>query len=220
MKYRFKTPRLKATMKNLFGLIFFAAASFCLSAQTNINLTCLVTFDGTNGDMPIGGLTLAKDGNFYGTTFVGGAYTTDSGASKGTAFKMTPDGVLTTLASFGNGSGYWPNGHLVQGKDGNFYGTTVIGGNLGDGTVFRLSPDGKITTLYSFGAYNEMSNDNTNGWAPDRLFEGADGNFFGVTSDYAFSGGGTIFKYRPTASLIPCEHFLAKAPLVQHLHFF
>jgi uncharacterized repeat protein (TIGR03803 family) len=164
-----KRDRLNSTMKKLIGLIYFVAASFCLSGQTNINLTCLVTFDGTNGDMPVGGLTLAKDGNFYGTTFEGGIYKGDRGAGMGTAFKMTPDGTLTTIASFGNGTGYWPSGHLVQGKDGNIYGTTVIGGRLGDGTIFCMTPDGKITTLYSFGGYDDRGGVNTNGWAPSAV---------------------------------------------------
>lgn len=42
-----------------------------------------------------------------------------------------------------------PNG-LVEGTDGNFYGTTSYGGtNAEAGTVFKMAFDGKVTTLYS-----------------------------------------------------------------------
>ena len=40
-------------------------------------------------------------------------------------------------------------GSLVQGPDGNFYGTTAQGGPRGSGTVFRVTPAGVLTTLVS-----------------------------------------------------------------------
>src|SRR5579871_2392709 len=66
--------------------------------------------------------------------------------------------MLTTLASFSGGNGANPQAALVQGRDGNFYGTTLFGGpngtacnnNAGCGTVFRITPSGTITTLYNF----------------------------------------------------------------------
>jgi uncharacterized repeat protein (TIGR03803 family) len=85
------------------------------------------------------------DGNFYGTTFSGGA----SGA--GTVFRMTPAGVLTTLATFNGTNGIAPSG-LVQGSDGNFYGTTTYGGTGGRGTVFQMTSAGVLRTLVAFGA--------------------------------------------------------------------
>ena len=39
---------------------------------------------------------------------------------------------------------------MIQGSDGNFYGTTSVGGNAGAGTVFKLTPAGDLTTLYTF----------------------------------------------------------------------
>lgn len=82
----------------------------------------------------------------YGTTVAGGA----NGA--GTIFKITTNGLLTTLYSFGtimNGDGGCLDGagskQLTIGRDGNFYGTASMGGeydnfgNGGLGTVFRLS---------------------------------------------------------------------------------
>ncbi len=53
---------------------------------------------------------------------------------------MTPTGALTTLHSFDKTDGVYPSGGLVQGTDGNLYGTTT--GNIGlhlYGTVFKLS---------------------------------------------------------------------------------
>ena len=97
------------------------AATFCLQAQTNVAFTRLVSFDGTNGAMPFAGLTLGKDGNFYGTTCRGGEY------GNGTIFKMTPDGRITKLFSFNGTSGYFSDGELVQGKDENLYGMTTLG---------------------------------------------------------------------------------------------
>jgi len=97
-------------------------------------LTSLAAFDGTNGDNPRSGLLLGTDGNFYGATYAGGEY------GAGAVFRVTPDGRLTRLYSFSGGDGNNPDrAVLVQGNDGNFYGTTSKGGEYGYGTIFRLS---------------------------------------------------------------------------------
>jgi|CZKV01.1.fsa_nt_gi uncharacterized repeat protein (TIGR03803 family) len=202
-------------MKKQIGLICAFVVAFAGQAQTNINLTCLVNFigtiNGTNGAMPSGDLTLASDGNFYGLTEVGGTNITSSGGSAGTAYKMTPDGILTTLCSFGFGCGDWPSGSLVQAKDGYFFGTTLHGGPLGGGTVFQMSPEGTLKTVCSsFGDYNEQGGDCTNGWAPNGLYRGIDGNFYGVTCDYGFSGGATIFRITPSGKLAILQTFLGR----------
>ncbi|MGO8671844.1 MAG: choice-of-anchor tandem repeat GloVer-containing protein, partial [Capsulimonadaceae bacterium] len=97
-------------------------------------LTTLYSFSGPDGAWPFnfdGPLAQGSDGNFYGTTYFGGTY------GYGTVFKITPDGVLTSLYSFtgqADGGGY-PRSGVVQGIDGNFYGTA---GN----TVFKITPGG------------------------------------------------------------------------------
>ncbi len=106
---------------------------------TNGTLTPLASFGGTNGTHPQAALLLASDGNFYGTTKSGGAYTNESVSGDGTAFKLTTNGTLTTLISFDGTNGANPQGGLVQGADGNLYGTTANGGASGDGTIFRLA---------------------------------------------------------------------------------
>src|SRR5256885_31652 len=83
-------------------------------------------------------LVQGRDGNFYGTTVYGAA------SNRGTIFKITPAGVLTTLYSFAGSDGDGPNG-LVQGTDGNFYGTTSNDSASNRGTVFKITPAGVLT---------------------------------------------------------------------------
>jgi len=159
-------------------------------------LTTLVNFDGTNGGKPVIGLTPSLDGNFVGTTQFGTTYANGSG----TLFEITPAGVLTTLASFPESAGTNPGGGVVQGGDGNFYGTTSYGpGN--DGTIFKITPSGSLTTLASFAFPSE-------GAYPGQLTLGHDGNFYGPTVaggssyvDNGFSGYGTFFEMTPGGTL-------------------
>jgi uncharacterized repeat protein (TIGR03803 family) len=99
----------------------------------------------TDGKNPQAALVQATDGNFYGTTYLGGANTTDCGDGCGTVFKITPSGTLTTLYSFcsqsGCTDGRYPVAGLVQATNGNLYGTTLDGGaNNNEGTVFKITP--------------------------------------------------------------------------------
>ncbi|MGO9611202.1 MAG: choice-of-anchor tandem repeat GloVer-containing protein, partial [Verrucomicrobiia bacterium] len=142
--------------------------------------TILYSFKGfpTDGQWPYAGLVQGSDGNFYGTTASGG--TND----EGTVFRISPSGNETNLYSFGSlaNDGSFPVAGLVQGSDGNFYGTTKYGGLNGWGTVFRISASGSYTNLYSFGSH---AND---GEFPEAgLVQGSDGNFYGT----AWEGGGT-----------------------------
>ena len=107
----------------------------------------------------------------------------------GTVFKISPNGALTNLYSFtGTNDGGDPYAGLVQGSDGNFYGTTGEGGTNGHGTVFKISPNGAMTTLYSFQHYNDGAN-------PDAgLVQGSDGNFYGTTSNGGSERRGTVFQ--------------------------
>ena len=153
-------------------------------------LKTLHSFDNSDGVAPYGTLIQAADGNFYGTTFAGGANT------YGTVFKMTPSGTLTTLysfcAQFDCDDGGQPIAGLVQGTDGNFYGTTSGGGfnNDGQGTVFKITTSGTLTTLHSF--------DGPDGSYPDGgLVEASNGSFYGTTEFRGPRTGGTIFGITP-----------------------
>jgi len=143
------------------GLRLIMAASFLcglavseLPAQT---FTTLHSFDYTDGGSSYAGLIQAPNGNFYGTTSAGGA-NAGHGNADGTTFEITPGGTLTTLDSFGGSNGANPWAGLVQGANGDFYGTTSVGGAHSYGTVFQITPGGTLTTLHSF--------DNTDGAYP------------------------------------------------------
>ncbi|MEA3014615.1 MAG: hypothetical protein QOD42_3160 [Sphingomonadales bacterium] len=161
----------------------------------------------TDGIVPVGGLTQASDGNFYGTTVNGGTCPTiGAGNECGTAFRITPAGVLTILHFFGTSltDGIAPQGPLILGSDGAFYGTTPSGGGgicgfqSGCGTVFRMTAAGSVTILYAFAVTNARAD----GYGPRPfLIQARDGNFYGVTG----SGGataadlnGTVFRLTPS----------------------
>ena len=105
-------------------------------------LTTLHSFSGGDGGgNPVSGLVEASDGRFYGTTELGGTssncyFNFNDGC--GTIFKIAPPGIFTTVYNFGSTDGEDP-GALVQGTDGNLYGTTYGGGANSYGTIFSLS---------------------------------------------------------------------------------
>jgi uncharacterized repeat protein (TIGR03803 family) len=146
------------------------------------------------------GIIQATDGNFYGTTGGGGAN------RDGTVFKITPNGKLTRLYGFcsqgGCADGANPLAALVEGADGNLYGTTVGGGADNWGTVFKITPAGTLTTLHSFVSYT----DGANPYAP--LLQASDGNFYGTTSSGGeHDSGGTVFEITPSGTLTTVYNF-------------
>src|SRR5437762_5244863 len=93
-------------------------------SATAATLTTIHAFNGVDGSF-VNGLVLGNDGNFYGTTSQDGPAWP---ALLGTVFRMAPDGTVTTLYSFSGPDGEYPQGRLIQGTDGNFYGATMSGG--------------------------------------------------------------------------------------------
>lgn len=167
----------------------------------------------TDGAVP-GSLIQGSDGDFYGTTVVGGANSGCELASFGncgTVFKITPTGTLTTLYNFcsrsGCADGENPGAGLVQGTDGNLYGTTDYGGANGDGTVFKITSGGTLTTLYSFCSETACAD----GTVPvAALVHATDGNFYGTTSSGGANGGGTIFEMTPNGTLTTLYSFCSQ----------
>jgi uncharacterized repeat protein (TIGR03803 family) len=125
---------------------------------------------------------LGSDGNFYGTS--DGIYA----GTYGTAYKMTPKGVLTTIHSFAFTDGTTPYA-LILGLDGNFYGVARGGGASKMGIVFRMTPGGAVKVLHSFTGY---PND---GYIPiGTLVQGNDGTLYGTTYQGGSKNWGTVFK--------------------------
>jgi uncharacterized repeat protein (TIGR03803 family) len=151
---------------------------------------CKQGYPCADGASPMGGLILATDGSFYGTTFLGGAN------NQGTVFKVTPSGQLTTLYSFcaqtkcSDGSN--PTAGVIQVTDGNFYGTSsagvIDGRDQGYGTVFKITGQGALTTLHSFNYYGD-------GAGPvGGLVQATGETFFGVTPIGGANLEGTVFS--------------------------
>jgi len=110
------------------------------------NITTLHAFSGPDGAFPATGLVQATDGNFYGATQKGGN-ACNNGAGCGTLFRMDSSGTLTVLNRLAGFDGAGPSAALVQGKDGNLYGTTQYGGSANDGVIFELSDIDTAFTL-------------------------------------------------------------------------
>jgi uncharacterized repeat protein (TIGR03803 family) len=166
----------------------------------------------TDGADPTAELVQGSDHNFYGTTYFGGAY------DVGTVFRITPGGVETVLYSFtgvpGNGvggvsgstDGAWPDAGLIEGKDGNFYGTTEEGGaNANHGTVFMITPQGVETVIYSFCAIGTCKDGNS---PRATLILGSDGNFYGTTPGGGASNVGNVYQMTPGGTLTTVYSFL------------
>jgi uncharacterized repeat protein (TIGR03803 family) len=135
--------------------------------------------------VPNAGLLQASDGNFYGTTFEGG-----HGIGCGTVFKLNQAGNVSPVYAFKDAAdGCNPEAGLVQGTDGNLYGTTPYGGkggNGGDGTLFQLTTHGVHTILYNFG---------TTGYRPLAApMQDTNGTFYGTTELGGRSGYGTVYS--------------------------
>ena len=117
---------------------------------------------------------------------------------------------FSTLYSFsaldGNGhntDGDSPNGGLVQGKDGNLYGTAPYHGPNGKGTAFKVTPGGTFIVLQRFG--------NNNGADPfARLLLASDGSFYGTTYLGGHFNKGTVFKLTASGKLITLHRFTGR----------
>ena len=176
------------------------------AAQTEIvpetAFTTLHSFTGADGSKSFAGLLQGKNGSLYGTTYFGGV------KNDGEVFQVTTAGKLTTLHSFcstnGCADGEYSYAMPVQGADGNFYGTTYLGGSKGDGTVFKMSPSGSLTTLHNFGG--------ADGSQPlAGLAAGSDGNFYGTTNLGGSHGAGSVFKVTPSGQFTILHSFCSKA---------
>jgi uncharacterized repeat protein (TIGR03803 family) len=139
-------------------------------------------FDGLDGGTPYSGLTLATDGRYYGTTAFKGKY------GYGTIFKMSQNGIFTTLYNFtGGNDGFDSYGPPIQSVEGDFYGATQT-------SVYRITMDGKFTLLHTL-----TSSDGTSPQGP--LVQGTDYGFYGTCNFGGAGGYGTIFRINSSGVL-------------------
>lgn len=190
---------------------------------TSAGLAALGTFNATNGNGP-NLPTQGTDGSFYGTARFGGTHGFGCSIGCGTVYKLSPNGTITVLHPFGGypNDGANPVGVLVQGNDGNFYGTTLAGGAHNYGSVFKMTPSGQVTVLYSFCSLAGCA-DGKNPYVG--LIAATDGNLYGTAQGGAHNAG-EIFKVTTTGvfttlysfcNVTACaDGFFPQTPLMQH----
>jgi uncharacterized repeat protein (TIGR03803 family) len=147
--------------------------------------TVLWSFGGAgDGFTPFGTLFQASDGNFYGVTQEGGP------KDRGTIFRLTPDGEERVMVLLGDYDQYLTSGGLVQGRDGNLYGSTRF-------AFYKLTLDGTFSIMASYDDYLPEI-----GFEPDgRLIQASDGNFYGAMGTGDGSLYGSIFRVTPSGEI-------------------
>jgi uncharacterized repeat protein (TIGR03803 family) len=187
------------------GLYAGASAGTVFKLTATGKLTTLYSFceklDCPDGDHP-SGLVQARGGNLYGTTTNGGP------SDYGVFFEINSAGEFQVLHSFCSATncadGAFPN-LPVQGSDGDLYGTTVDGGDVGLGTVYKITTAGQFTTLHSFCTRAPNCAD---GAAPSgALVQASDGDFYGATSYGGAKGYGNVFKLNRAGELTTLHIF-------------
>jgi uncharacterized repeat protein (TIGR03803 family) len=177
---------------NLYGTAFYGGVN-------GVGTVFKVTFGGllaalhsfasgyAEGAFPEAALVQGGNGYLYGTTTYGGV----PHGGLGVVYRVNSGGSFTVIHSFtSNNTGNGPS-ELVQGRDGNFYGTAG-GGASGDGLVFTIAADGTYTIVHSFSSSTDLATGGTEG-----LTEGFDGNFYGVCGASGVNGYGAIYRITP-----------------------
>ncbi len=146
---------------------------------------------GSDGAMPVGGVTFDSAGNLYGTTSAGGT------SGYGTVFQLQPGTVWkeNILHNFQNAAdGATPYADLVSDASGNLYGAATAGGDNGGGTVFELSPS---KTGFNFSVLTSVP-----GWGISGSFRsvmiGPLGSIYATTHCDGANNAGTIYRLTPS----------------------
>jgi len=177
------------------------------SVTPSRKFTTLYNFGSQSGDgiNPYSGLLLARDGNFYGTTYNGGT------AGRGTLFRITKEGTKSTIYNFcqlGNcADGSAPYGPLIQGANGRLYGTTAYSTNsccVPAGTVFEITLGGQLTTLHTF-CLVQGCPDGSDPVAG--VIQSNNGTLYGTTYQGGAYNQGTVFKITPAGVITTIYSF-------------
>jgi uncharacterized repeat protein (TIGR03803 family) len=181
----------------LFGLTFAGS-----SRAVNVKGEVLYSFNGEEGGVATGTLTIDTLGNLYGTTALGGEGTECGNFACGVVYELSPSAngyTQTVLWTFTNGAdGGGPQGGVIRDSLGNLYGTTLYaGGGNGCGTVFQLTPNSNggwnNNTLHNFGS---ISNDACFPYS-GLTFDSA-GNLYGTTASGGPNLTGAVFELIPS----------------------
>ena len=177
---------------NGFGSVTSTVAALDVPAVTTPGAALETFYSFTSnafGIYPWGGLLQAKDGHFHGTARAGGS------DGWGTVFRCATNGVASLVYAFTNGNdGAEPLGGLIQGANGQLYGTASQGGQTGAGTVFRTTTSGSLTG-YSLNSASSGS------FPYAALVQGKDGNFYGTANIGGQWGNGAVFRMTPGGAL-------------------
>ena len=195
----------------LYGFGFYLTPA---GSVTLLDYSCTTNY--CEGSKASAGLTLAGDGNFYGTTAYGGTGKYRNVNHAGTVYRANSQKGLTTVHSFCNQpacqDGDDPYAPVTLGSDGNLYGTTTVGGLHNAGIAYILTLTGKFNTLHSFCAEANCAD----GGNPGSLIQATDGNFYGVASGgtgaYCIQAGdcGMIFKMTPNGVTTALYNFCSQ----------
>jgi len=148
--------------------------------KTSGALTVLHQFDTREGIVPCGGLTLGRDGRFYGPIFNGGMN------GYGAVFQMTPNGIVKILHEFTAEDDGFPFAPPIQSLYGDFYGT-ASGNPTHPGTIYKIDTDGGFTIFHAFAG--------ADGATPlATLVQATNYWFYGTTLLGGTNGVGTIFR--------------------------
>src|SRR5579871_4821378 len=168
--------------------ILLSGLTLCADAQS-YSFKDLLDFNGSNGNDPLGGVTLDASGNLYSTAASGGA------KGFGDVFKISSGGVFTDLLDFNVTNGANPFVGVILDASGNLYGTASGGGANLNGVLYKLSSNGTYTDLVDFGS-SPFGGDSHEGVIPGGIALDAAGNVYGRTyTNSGGLGGGVIYKY-------------------------
>jgi uncharacterized repeat protein (TIGR03803 family) len=203
-----EAPLLQAADGNLYGTANAGGISNCgtiFAVSRGGTLVFDYSFSCRAGGWgPVGPVLQASDGNFYGTTELGGSGDGCDGEPCGTVFKLSSDGAVTILYNFlgGRGDGAQPGAGLIEGPDGNLYGATAAGGIYDDGTLYEITLSGVESVLYNFpsriGEHPAAS-----------LLQHTNGLLYGTTEAGGIYGDGALYSL--DMGFQPCIAFVLSA---------